>query len=495
MMTNVLEVRNINKFFGSHHVLKDVSFTVEPGQVHALVGENGAGKSTLMNIIGGIYQAESGELVLEGNPVTITSPWHARELGISVVFQELSLTPNMTVAQNIFVRREATHAFGLINWRELNRQVQELFDHIGVNISPTELVSSYSVGRQQIIEIAKAISFDAKVIIMDEPTSALSETEVDGLYKIIEELTQQGVAIVFISHKLGEVFRIADQISVLRDGEMVGQVDPKTGTQRDVIRLMVGRNIDELYPEKGESAGQTILEVKNLSQPPLFDDISFSLHRGEILGFAGLVGAGRTEVARAIFGADSFNAGEIYMGGHKIDINNPGQAINNGIVYLTEDRKQMGLFLPMMMRDNIVSASLGQFTNAFGVVDHKGIAQKSQDFVELVDIRPQDDSRKVIALSGGNQQKSLLAKCLSANPKVLIADEPTRGVDIGAKAKIHQDLRKLADQGVGVIVISSELPEVIGLSDRVAVFREGRITAFLSGEGITQEEVMRHAIQ
>lgn len=493
-MENILEVRHIDKFFGSHHVLKDVSFTAKPGQVHALVGENGAGKSTLMNIIGGIHQPTSGELVLNGQPVTIQNPWHARELGISVVFQELSLTPNMSVAQNIFVRREATHGFGFINWRKLYREVQDLFDRIGVNISPTELVSNYSVGRQQIIEIAKAISFDAKIIIMDEPTSALSETEVDGLYKIVEELAQRGVSIVFISHKLGEVFRIADDVSVLRDGEMVGHVDPKTETQQDVIRLMVGRDIDDLYPQKSESVSDVILEVDSLTQPPHFHDISFQLQRGEILGFAGLVGAGRTEVARAIFGADPLSQGSVKINGQQVNIRTPKQAIENGIVYLTEDRKQMGLFLPMTMRENIASAALNKFTNAFGIINHKDIAKQSKQYVELVDIRPQDDTRKVIELSGGNQQKSLLAKCLSANPTVLIADEPTRGVDIGAKAKIHQDLRDLANQGIGVIVISSELPEVIGLSDRVAVFREGQIATILSGDEITQEEIMRHAI-
>lgn len=494
-MPPILEVKQINKSFGTHRVLKDVSFSVEPGEVHALVGENGAGKSTLMNIIGGIHKRDSGEVLLDGSPITINDPWQAREMGISVVFQELSLTPNMTVAQNIFVRREATSAFGFINWKKLNKDAQALFDRIGVDISPTELVGNYSVGIQQIIEIAKAISFDARVIIMDEPTSALSETEVDRLYSIVNDLKKQGVAIVFISHKLGEVFRIADKVSVLRDGQMVGQVDPKNSDQQEIIRLMVGRNIDDLYPEKGTSSDNVILEVKNLSNPPIFEDISLELRSGEILGFAGLVGSGRTEVARAIFGADPFSSGTIYIEGQPTEIASPRHAIDNGIVYLTEDRKTMGLFLPMTIRNNIVSASLGKFTNSMGIVKHKAIAEQSKEFVNLMDIRPKDDRISVLNLSGGNQQKSLLAKCLSANPKVLIADEPTRGVDVGAKAKIHQDLRELANRGIGVIVISSELPEVLGLSDRVAVFREGKITAILSGENVSQEEVMRHAIQ
>lgn len=494
-MSTVLEVKEINKSFGTHHVLKDVSFSVEAGEVHALVGENGAGKSTLMNIIGGIHKRDSGSILLNGAPIVINDPWHAREMGISVVFQELSLTPNMTVAQNVFVRREPTHRLGFINWKKLNTDTKALFDRIGVDIAPGELVGNYSVGIQQIIEIAKAISFDAKVIIMDEPTSALSETEVDRLYTIIADLKRQGVAIVFISHKLGEVFRIADKVSVLRDGQIVGQVDPKSSDQQEIIRLMVGRSINDLYPEKNTPDGEIILEVKNLSNPPVFNDISLELRRGEILGFAGLVGAGRTEVARAIFGADPYTSGTIYIEGEQVNIKSPRHAIQKGIVYLTEDRKTMGLFLPMSMRDNIVAASLGHFTNSIGGVDHKAIATQSRNFVNMVDIRPQNDRIAVLNLSGGNQQKSLLAKCLSANPKVLIADEPTRGVDIGAKVKIHQDLRDLANKGISVIVISSELPEVLGLSDRVAVFREGTISAVLSGDNITQEEVMQHAIR
>ncbi|NDJ62872.1 MAG: sugar ABC transporter ATP-binding protein [Chloroflexi bacterium] len=494
-MEPILAVKHINKFFGTNQVLKDVSFSVEPGQVHALVGENGAGKSTLMNIIGGIHKPDSGDILLDGNKITIADPWQARELGISVVFQELSLTPNMTVAENIFVRREAASRFGFINWKKLNQQAQDLFDQIGINLSATALVSSYAVGMQQIIEIAKAISFDARVIIMDEPTSALSETEVDRLYSLVGDLTQRGVAIVFISHKLNEVVRIADKISVLRDGQMVGEVDPKASDQGEIIRLMVGRNIDDLYPEKGIDSSDVILEVRNLSNPPVFDDVSITLRRGEILGFAGLVGAGRTEVARAIFGADRFVSGEILLDGVPVEIRSPRHAIEAGIMYLTEDRKMMGLFLPMTVRDNIVAASLDQYRNAVGLLQHKAIVERSQAFMDLVDIRPRDDRTTVVNLSGGNQQKSLLAKCLSAHPKVLIADEPTRGVDVGAKAKIHQDLRKLADQGVGVIVISSELPEVLGLSDRVAVFREGHLASVLAGDDISQEAVMRHAIR
>lgn len=494
-MPPALEAKSINKSFGSHRVLHDVSFAVQAGEVHALVGENGAGKSTLMNIIGGIHTRDAGELLLKGQAIDPADVWQARQLGISVVFQELSLTPNMTVAQNIFVRREPTKALGMIDWQRLNADAQALFEQIGVEISPTELVGNYSVGIQQIIEIAKAISFDAEVIIMDEPTSALSESEVDRLFGIIADLKAQGVSIVFISHKLGEVFRIADRISVLRDGEMVGVTKPADSSPDEIIRLMVGRSFDDLYPPKGVVGDEVILEVRKLSHPPLFHDISFSLRKGEILGIAGLVGAGRTEVARAIFGADSYSSGSIALAGERLDIKSPREAIEKGIVYLTEDRKVMGLFLSMTMRENIVSSALGRFVDALGMLRHKAIAAESGQAMQRNDIRPRDDLLSVNSLSGGNQQKSLLAKCLSANPKALLADEPTRGVDVGAKVKIHQALRDLANRGVGVIVISSELPEVLGLSDRVIVFREGRISAILAGDNISQAEVMRHAVQ
>ena len=494
-MPPALEVKSISKSFGSHRVLHDVSFAVEAGEVHALVGENGAGKSTLMNIIGGIHRRDAGEVLLKGQAINPADVWQARQLGISVVFQELSLTPNMTVSQNIFVRREPTKALGMIDWQRLNADARALFARIGVDISPTELVGNYSVGIQQIIEIAKAISFQAEVIIMDEPTSALSESEVDRLFGIIADLKAQGVAIVFISHKLGEVFRIADRISVLRDGEMVGTAKPVDSSPDDIIRMMVGRSFDDLYPPKGVVGDEVILEVRELSHPPLFHDISFSLRKGEILGIAGLVGAGRTEVARAIFGADSYSSGSIALAGERLDIKSPREAIEKGIVYLTEDRKVMGLFLSMTMRENIVSSALGRFVDALGMLRHKAIAAESGQAMQRNDIRPRDDLLSVNSLSGGNQQKSLLAKCLSANPKALLADEPTRGVDVGAKVKIHQALRDLANRGVGVIVISSELPEVLGLSDRVVVFREGRISAILAGDNISQAEVMRHAVQ
>ncbi len=491
-MEPILRVDGIDKSFAGNKVLDDVSFSIYAGQVHSLVGENGAGKSTLMKIIGGIYQPDAGTIHYEGKATFFSDPWQAMQNGIAIVHQELSLVPNQNVAQNIFVRREKS-LLGFVRWKKLYAEARELFDRIGVTIDPTALVADFSIGMQQIIEIAKALSFNAKVIIMDEPTSALSETEVERLYTILRDLKSKGVAIVFISHKLSEVFRISDEISVLRDGRMVGSVKPNESSRAEVIQMMVGRHIEELYPERGAEFGDDILVVEDFSNPPHFKDINFTLRKGEILGFAGLVGSGRTEVARAIFGADHAKTGRVILNGREVRIDSPRQAINQGIVYLSEDRKTLGLFVNMTVRQNIVSAAMERFVNRSQFLKYGVMARESKQLVETMDIRPANDELTMINLSGGNQQKSLLAKLLCAKPKVLIADEPTRGVDVGAKAKIHNDLRKLANEGVGVIVISSELPEVLGLSDRIAVFREGQITAILDGETATQEEVMRYA--
>jgi ribose transport system ATP-binding protein len=492
-MEPLLQVQNVSKSFAGNQVLHDVSFSIYPGHVHALVGENGAGKSTLMNLIGGIHRPDSGRITLDGRAVTFADPWQAKQAGISLVHQELSLAPNMKVAQNIFIRRERRNRLGFIRWKQLYADTNAIFQRMGVEISATALAGEYSVAMQQLIEIAKAVSFDARVIIMDEPTSALSDSEVERLYAIVRDLKSQGVAIVFISHKLSEVFRIADDITVLRDGRMVGNVPSEQATPEKIIEMMVGRHIEDLYPPKSSHSGEEILRVESFSNPPRYQDVSFTLRKGEILGFAGLVGSGRTEVARAIFGADPRQTGDLYFHGNRLHLHSPHEAIQAGVAYLSEDRKMQGLFLKMAVRDNIVAASLERFLTPLKMLKHRAIAAESRQFIDAMQIRPFNDEALMISLSGGNQQKSLLAKWLSAKAKVLIADEPTRGVDVGAKAKIHQDLRALADQGVGVIVISSELPEVLGLSDRIAVFREGRISAILDGKTASQEEVMKHA--
>lgn len=489
----VLKVEGICKSFAGNRVLDEVTFSVAAGQVHALVGENGAGKSTLMNIIGGLHQPDQGAIYLNGQPVSFANPLQAMHSGISLVHQELSLAPNMNVAQNIFVGRQEVNRLGFIKWKELYAKTRAIFERIGIEIDPTILTSQLSVSMQQIVEIAKALSFNARVIIMDEPTSALSENEVDYLYAIVRDLTAKGIAIVFISHKLEEVFTIADEISVLRDGRMVGTVATKESSSDQIIQMMVGRHIEDMYPPKSSGVGKTIFAAEDFSRPPYFQNISFSLRQGEILGFAGLVGSGRTEVARAIFGADKPESGRVTLEGREIKARTPREAIGQGLGYLTEDRKTLGLFLKMSVRENIIAASLRQFVSGSWLLKHDSIKEASKQYVDYMQIRPFDDEVQVLNLSGGNQQKSLLAKWLCVKPKVLIADEPTRGVDVGAKAKIHGDLRKMAEEGVGVILISSELPEVLGLSDRVAVFREGQITAILEGDQATQEEVMKYA--
>jgi len=489
----LLQLEKISKSFAANRVLDSVSLEVERGLCYAVVGENGAGKSTLMKIIGGIYKPDTGKIIFEGKEVNFNNPKDAIYAGISIVHQELSLASNLSVAQNIFCHREVTNALGFIKWKDLYQRANQLFETMGVKIDPRALCGSLSVGIQQIVEIAKALSLDSKIIIMDEPTSALSENEVDHLYQIVATLKERNVAVIFISHKLTEVFRIAEKIIVLRDGKLIGNLETTETNRDDVISMMVGRPITDLFPAKNTSPGEEFFFVEGLTRQGQFADISFSLRRNEILGFAGLVGAGRTETARAIFGADPKDTGTIILDGKKLTIRNPMEAIAEGICYLTEDRKTLGLFLTMKTRFNIIAASLNEFVNKLGFFRFPQIKERSLEYVDLMQIRPFNDDINVINLSGGNQQKVLLAKWLCAEPKVLIVDEPTRGVDIGAKAKIHQDLRQLANKGIGVIVISSELPEVLGLCDRIAVFCEGRITKILENRDLSQTEIMKYA--
>lgn len=489
----VMEVRKISKSFAGNQVLFGVSFDVLPGEVHALVGENGAGKSTLMNVMTGILQPDTGEIILEGRPVRVADPKSAGEMGVSIVHQELSLSPNMTVAENIFCGREPTYGFGFINKGRMRRAAKELFSRIGLDINPDTRAGSLSVAWQQMVEISKALSLNAKVLIMDEPTSALSDAEIEHLYAIIRTLREQDVGIVYISHKLSEVFDIADRVSVLRDGALVQTMPvPSTDTE-EIIRLMVGRDIKDLYPPKASRVGGEIFTVENLSLAGKVNDVSFSLREGEILGFAGLVGSGRTETARAVFGAERPDSGKITLRGREVHIGGPGDAIRQGICYLSENRKEFGLFLTMSVRRNIASSSLPAYSSRTQFLDFDKVREASAGLMETLDIRPRNDFLNIINLSGGNQQKAMLAKWLAAKPTILIADEPTRGVDIGAKVKIHQHLRRLAESGIGVIVISSELPEVLGLSDRVLVFRNGSVSADMKNDNLTQTEVMRYA--
>jgi len=489
----ILRLQGITKSFAGNRVLDDVSVEFERGRCYAVVGENGAGKSTLMKIIGGIYRPDAGTILYEGQPVQFHSAAEAMARGISVIHQELSLVGNLSIAHNIFCNREPTRRLGFVDWAAMVREAQKVFDAMGVKLDPRTPVARISIGMQQIVEIGKALSLNSKVLIMDEPTSALSEKEVDHLYEIVANLRRRGVTVIFISHKLTEVFRIAERIIVLRDGVLVGN-EAREATDRDqVVRLMVGRPMSDLYPERRRRQGAPLLEVRGLRRQGVFEGVSFELHQGEVLGFAGLVGAGRTEVARAIFGADRPDGGEVLLRGKRLRIRSPRDAIRAGISYLTEDRKSEGLFLPMPVRSNVVAAALDRFVSRWGFYRPARIRKESARLVAALDVRPTDDERSALSLSGGNQQKTLLAKWLCTDPQVLIADEPTRGVDVGAKARIYLELRALADRGVGVLVISSELPEILGLCDRIAVFSEGRIAQVLENERLGQEDVMRFA--
>ena len=492
MTDPVLSVDRVSKRFGRHQVLDEVSIGVRAGSIHALVGENGAGKSTLMNVIGGVVRPDSGTVTLDGRPVEFADPSAAIRAGIGTVHQEFSLFPNRSVAQNIFGRREPTGRLGFIRWRALRRQAQEMLAEIGVALDPLTPVGTLSVGAQQLVEIAKALSLRARVLILDEPTSALSEHEAQHLFGLLAGLKARGVAIVYISHRLSEVRQIADEITVLRDGRVARRTTGDASPD-DLVGMMVGRHLSDMRPSRQAGPGNEVFAGEGLTRHGAFADVSFAVREREILGFAGLVGSGRTEVARAIFGADRLDAGRMSLDGRTLAIRSPRQAIASGIGYLTEDRKALGLFLPMTVRDNIVAASMPKLVSWAQLLRFCAIRAEADRYVRRLDIRPADDQAEALTLSGGNQQKVLLAKWLSVAPRVLIVDEPTRGVDVGAKAGIHRHLCELADAGVAIILISSDLPEVLALSDRVAVFRQGRLVTILDQAAATQETVMGHA--
>jgi ABC-type sugar transport system ATPase subunit len=492
----MLEARAVSKSFFSNKVLDAVDFDVRGGEVHALVGENGAGKSTLINIMGGILQRDSGSIVFDGKEVSFAHPLEAMAAGISVVHQELSLVPNATVAENMFLRREKRNAFGLNDWHAMAQAAIEVFERIGIDIDPNAVAGGLSVGMQQLVEVAKAISIDAKLLIMDEPTSSLSESEIDDLFKVIMDLRSQGLAIVFVSHKLSELSQIADRVTVLRDGRLVATAKASSVTTDDLIRMMVGRQLVSLYPPRASAISDVVFACKDLSRFGAVRDVAFDVRRGEILGLAGLVGAGRTEAMRALINADRRSSGRFWLEGEEIQIPDPAAALARGIVYLSEDRKSSGLFLTYSITDNIGASTLARYANWLGVVNFSALHQRSREFIKRMDIRPPDESARVINLSGGNQQKVLISKALDVDPKLLIFDEPTRGVDVGAKALIHARLRDLAESGIGVVVISSEMPEVIGLSDRILVFRNGGVSAELDNRNgeVSQEAIMSHAV-
>lgn len=497
-MTEVLlRLEDITKTFPGVRALSDCRFELHSGEVHALVGENGAGKSTLMKVISGIYQKDSGHIYYKGSEVEIPNPRAAQQLGISIIHQELNLMPHLTVAQNIFIGREPRGRFwGFLDDQIINEQAERLFALLNLRLDPTTKVSDLTVARQQMVEIAKALSFNSDVLIMDEPTAALTDTEIDELFRIIRQLRERGVGIVHISHRLEELKQISDRVTVMRDGRIINTVLTKEASIDQIISMMVGRTIYEAAPEIPERTNQDIvLEVKNLRRGNIIRDVSFQLRKGEILGIAGLMGAGRTEVARAVFGADHIDSGEIYVKGHKVDIKSPRDAVAHGIGYLSEDRKRYGLTLGMTIDENIVLASLRYFTRLWGWIDQPKTISMSNAMVKKINIKTPSLQQRVKFLSGGNQQKVIVGKWLTADTEVLIFDEPTRGIDVGAKSEVYKLLNDLIHQGKSIIMISSELPEILRMSHRVLVMCEGRITGELSAAEATQENIMRFATQ
>jgi len=492
----VLRMEGISKAFPGVQALQDVNFEVAAGEVVALVGENGAGKSTLMKILSGAYRKDAGHIFLRGQEVDIESPQHAQQLGIAIIYQEFNLTPNQSAAANIFIAREPRRpGLGrfLVDRRRMEREAQEYLDMVGARLPATTLVRNLPVAQQQMVEVAKALAVEARIIVMDEPTSALGEDEVETLFEIVDALKGQEMAIVFITHRLDEVFRIADRVVVLRDGRRVGNMSIREATPDKVIRLMVGRELTDMFHKEVAQIGAPLLEVRGLTRRGVVEDVSFTLRRGEILGFAGLVGAGRTETVRLLFGADPKDAGEVYVDGHPVEIHSPADAVKAGIGLVPEDRTNQGLVLRLSVSENIVLPTLDRYARAGSWMDRRALRNTAQDYVDKLSIRTPSLEQKAMLLSGGNQQKTVVAKWLASRLQVLVMDEPTRGIDVGAKAEVHALMSQLAQAGMGIIMISSELPEILGMSDRVLVMAEGRVTAVLERAEATQETIMAYA--
>ncbi|SES04927.1 ribose transport system ATP-binding protein [Gracilibacillus ureilyticus] len=492
MSGKILEMKNISKTFPGVKALSNVLLDLYPGEVLALIGENGAGKSTLMKILTGIYQKDAGHIFYNNQEIAPTNPKEAQELGINIIHQELNLMPDLTVAENIFIGREPRDFLNFfLNNKELNQKAEALFERLNIKLNPRTKISKLTVAKQQMVEIAKALSFNAKVLIMDEPTAALTDKEINTLFNIINWLKNEGVSIIYISHRMEELKRISDRITVMRDGEYIDTLPTETTEMKQVVSLMVGREIKiEQKTSNPDTFTETILEVNNLNNHYL-KDVSFHLRKGEILGFAGLVGAGRTEVARAIFGADSFT-GEIIINGSKVSIKQPVDAVNHGIGYLSEDRKRYGLMLDMTVKENIAISSLSKYTMA-SFVKPSNIKKDAEEYSTKLKVKTPSVNQRVKLLSGGNQQKVVIAKWLLKNSDILIFDEPTRGIDVGAKQEIYELLESLAKEGKSIMMISSELPEVLRLSDRIMVMNEGRITGELLSKDADQKRIMELA--
>jgi len=488
----LLQMKNIHKRFPGVYALKSVNFELKAGEVHGLLGENGAGKSTLMKVLAGIYDVDEGEIYIDGRKVEINDVKDSQKAGVSIIHQELVLVPYMSVAENIFSGREPVGRLGFVKKDEMLAQAQQLLDSFDLGIDASRLVVDLNIAQRQMVEIARAISFNSKILVMDEPTSSLTEKEVEFLFKTIESLKAKGVGIVYISHRMAELFRITDRITVMRDGQYIGTRVTKETNVDELISMMVGRELTDYYHRTFHELGEVTLEVKNLTRNGVFKDVSFSLRKGEILGFSGLVGAGRSEIMKAIFGLDPIDSGEIYIEGKKVEIKSPRDAMNLGIALVPENRKDEGLILKSSVGYNMTLRVLDEFIK-FIRVNRAKENEIIDTYVQELGIKTPSRSQSVANLSGGNQQKVVIAKWLAAKPKILILDEPTRGVDVSAKAEIYAIMNNLVQTGVSIIMISSELPEIINMSDRVAVVHNGSIKGILNKDELSQEKIMHLA--
>jgi ribose transport system ATP-binding protein len=487
----LLEMKGIGKTFPGVRALEGVQLTVKEGEVHALLGENGAGKSTLIKILSGAYRKDEGQILFEGQPVEIRGPHDAQALGISTIYQEFNLAHDLSVAENVFLGHLPTRG-GRVDWSTVKARTREILDTLGVEFSVDAQISSLSVAEQQLVEIAKALNRKTRILIMDEPSALLGEKDLDNLFRVVRSLQAQGIGIIYISHRLREIFELADEVTVLKDGRYVATQRVADVTMDDLVKLMIGRDLKDVYPKRSVVPGDVLLEVNNVSQSRLLRDISFQLRAGEIVGFAGIVGSGRTELARAIFGADP-SSGEMRIDGKPYKPHSPAAAIHNGVALVTEDRKAQGLFLELNVLINTTISGLRRLTR-FGVINFGKELALVKRFITELRIKTPSPRFLVVNMSGGNQQKVVLARWLSLGTRIFMLDEPTRGIDVGSKSEIYQIMDELTKQGVGIIMISSELPEVLGMSDRIMVMRQGRIVKELSRAEASEEAIMQYAV-
>lgn len=488
----LLEMKGIGKTFPGVKALEGVNLTVREGQVHALLGENGAGKSTLIKILSGAYIRDEGEILWEGQPVEIKSPQDAQRLGISTIYQEFNLAPHLTVAENIFLGHLPKKGM-LVDWAYVRKRAREILDSLGVTLSVDTLTAELSVAEQQLVEIAKALNRQTRILIMDEPSAVLGEKDLDKLFDVVRQLQANGIGIIYISHRLREIFALADQVTVLKDGRYVDTRTVASVTMDDLVRLMIGRELADVYPKRSAQPGPVLLEVKNIVREGVLRDISFQLRAGEIVGFAGITGSGRTELARVIFGADPYTSGEMWLSGQPYHVTSPADAIRHGVALVTEDRKRQGLLLKLSVTINTTISGLQKLCRR-RIIKLREELQLVQNYIKQLSIKTPGPNFLVVNMSGGNQQKVVLARWLSIGTRLFLLDEPTRGIDVGSKSEIYQIMADLANQGVGILMISSELPEVLGMSDRIMVMREGRIVKELTRAEASEEAIMHYAV-